>query len=115
MKIKYIFEEYSDHINCDDCGITTNETYSVYEDGKKDSYFSTGGLASCYGNEYPSLVDIHEYCINVLKFDVDININSISTFEHLVYSYINSGINCSYKYEETEYTYNDDEYDDDEN
>lgn len=100
MNTKYIFDEYTDYNLCEDCGINSNQIYSVYEDGKEDSYFLSGGMANCYGNEYPSLIDIHNYCITILKFNVDINIDSISTLNELVDEYIKNGISCSYNYDE---------------
>jgi hypothetical protein len=83
-----------------------------------DEYlFSTGSLyASYYDNERPS--SLHEYCINDLKFNFNIenfDINKICSLSELVSLYEKENNNVKYEYKEHEnYDYYDDgDYDDD--
>lgn len=112
MNSKYIFEEYMDHYDCDDCGISSNSIYHVYVNDEMHPCFSTGSNAYCYRSEYPSLIDLHNYCINDLKLNVKLDINNISSLEQLVNEYASNGIDCSYIFEEA-WLYNDCNYEED--
>ena len=113
--IKYIFEEYDDYNDCEQCGGGSSTCYIISLSENADEYlFSTGSLyASCYDNERPSLSLLHEYCINVLKFNFNIenfDINKICSLSELVSLYEKENNNVKYEYKEHE---NYDYYDDD--
>ena len=113
--IKYIFEEYDDYNDCEQCGGGSSTCYIISLSENADEYlFSTGSLyASCYDNERPSLSLLHEYCINDLKFNFNIenfDINKICSLSELVSLYEKENNNVKYEYQEHE---NYDYYDDD--
>ena len=119
--IKYIFENHYDFNDCEQCGGTSSSCYTISLNENRDTYlFSTGSLyASCYGNEYPSLSLLHEYCINVLKFNFNFtiknfDINQLGSLSELVSLYEKENNNVKYEYKEHEnYDYYDDgDYDD---
>ena len=117
--IKYIFEEYDDYNDCEQCSGGSSTCYSILLNENTDEYlFSTGSLyASCYDNERPSLSLLHEYCINDLKFNFNIenfDINKICSLSELVSLYEKENNNVKYEYKEHEnYDYYDDgDYDD---
>ena len=116
--IKYIFEEYDDYNDCEQCGGGSSTCYIISLSENADEYlFSTGSLyASCYDNERPSLSLLHEYCINVLKFNFNIenfDINKIRSLSELVSLYEKENNNVKYEYQEHENYdyYDDDDYD----
>ena len=112
--IKYIFEEYDDYNDCEQCGGGSSTCYIISLSENRDCLFSTGSLyASCYDNERPSLSLLHEYCINDLKFNFNIenfDINKICSLSELVSLYEKENNNVKYEYKEHE---NYDYYDDD--
>ena len=116
---KYLFEEYDDYNDCEQCGGGSSTCYIISLSENADEYlFSTGSLyASCYDNERPSLSLLHEYCINDLKFNFNIenfDINKIRSLSELVSLYEKENNNVKYEYKEHEnYDYYDDDYDDD--
>ena len=112
---KYLFEEYDDYNDCEQCGGGSSTCYIISLSENADEYlFSTGSLyASCYDNERPSLSLLHEYCINDLKFNFNIenfDINKIRSLSELVSLYEKENNNVKYEYKEHE---NYDYYDDD--
>ena len=118
--IKYIFEEYDDYNNCEQCGGGSSTCYIISLSENRDTcLFSTGSLyPSCYDNEYPSLSLLHEYCINVLKFNFNIenfDINKICSLSELVslYEKENNAVKYEYYKEHENYDYYDGDYDDD--
>ena len=119
--IKYIFEEYDDYNNCEQCGGGSSTCYIIsLSENRNTCLFSTGSLyPSCYDNEYPSLSLLHEYCINVLKFNFNIenfDINKICSLSELVslYEKENNAVKYEYYKEDDDYDGDyDDDYDDD--
>ena len=118
--IKYIFEEYDDYNNCEQCGGGSSTCYIIsLSENRNTCLFSTGSLyPSCYDNEYPSLSLLHEYCINVLKFNFNIenfDINKICSLSELVslYEKENNAVKYEYYKEHENYDYYDGDYDDD--
>ena len=118
--IKYIFEEYDDYNDCEQCGGGSSTCYIISLSENRDTcLFSTGSLyPSCYDNEYPSLSLLHEYCINVLKFNFNIenfDINKICSLSELVslYEKENNAVKYEYYNEDENYDYYDGDYDDD--
>lgn len=115
---KYLFEEYDDYNDCEQCGGGSSTCYIISLSENADEYlFSTGSLyASCYDNERPSLSLLHEYCINDLKFNFNIenfDINKICSLSELVSLYEKENNNVKYEYREHEnYDYYDDDDDD---
>ena len=114
--IKYIFEEYDDYNNCERCGGGSSTCYIIsLSENRNTCLFSTGSLyPSCYDNEYPSLSLLHEYCINVLKFNFNIenfDINKICSLSELVslYEKENNAVKYEYYKEHENYDYYDDE------
>jgi hypothetical protein len=118
---KYLFEEYDDYNDCEQCGGGSSTCYIISLSENADEYlFSTGSLyASCYDNERPSLSLLHEYCINDLKFNFNIenfDINKICSLSELVslYEKENNAVKYEYYTEHENYDYyDDDDYDDD--
>jgi hypothetical protein len=115
---KYLFEEYDDYNDCEQCGGGSSTCYIISLSENADEYlFSTGSLyASCYDNERPSLSLLHEYCINDLKFNFNIenfDINKICSLSELVSLYEKENNNVKYEYQEHENYdyYDDDDYD----
>jgi hypothetical protein len=115
---KYLFEEYDDYNDCEQCGGGSSTCYIISLSENVDEYlFSTGSLyASCYDNERPSLSLVHEYCINDLKFNFNIenfDINKIRSLSELVSLYEKENNNVKYEYQEHENYdyYDDDDYD----
>ena len=115
---KYLFEEYDDYNDCEQCGGGSSTCYIISLSENADEYlFSTGSLyASCYDNERPSLSLLHEYCINDLKFNFNIenfDINKIRSLSELVSLYEKENNNVKYEYKEHENYdyYDDDDYD----
>ena len=115
---KYLFEEYDDYNDCEQCGGGSSTCYIISLSENADEYlFSTGSLyASCYDNERPSLSLLHEYCINDLKFNFNIenfDINKICSLSELVSLYEKENNNVKYEYKEHENYdyYDDDDYD----
>ena len=115
---KYLFEEYDDYNDCEQCGGGSSTCYIISLSENTDEYlFSTGSLyASCYDNERPSLSLLHEYCINDLKFNFNIenfDINKICSLSELVSLYEKENNNVKYEYKEHENYdyYDDDDYD----
>ena len=114
---KYLFEEYDDYNDCEQCGGGSSTCYIISLSENADEYlFSTGSLyASCYDNERPSLSLLHEYCINDLKFNFNIenfDFNKICSLSELVSLYEKENNNVKYEYKEHEnYDYYDDDYD----
>ena len=115
---KYLFEEYDDYNDCEQCGGGSSTCYIISLSENVDEYlFSTGSLyASCYDNERPSLSLLHEYCINDLKFNFNIenfDINKICSLSELVSLYEKENNNVKYEYKEHENYdyYDDDDYD----
>ena len=118
--IKYIFEEYDDYNDCEQCGGGSSTCYIISLSENRDTcLFSTGSLyPSCYDNEYPSLSLLHEYCINDLKFNFNIenfDINKICSLSELVslYEKENNAVKYEYYAEHENYDYYDDDDDDD--